>query len=273
MAEAAPLDGRPQPARGILPRAAAEALRRRGAGGGDAVLGLGQAYREVSFTLHRRRDPRHRRRHRLRPRGADAHSGRLRAARRRHAVDPWAAGALRDARRGGRRRDRLRAARAAGRGPGDVPAGGRQHHAGRSREPHPRTASSTPARSGRAPAAGWSGSDPHPRHPDALPQPLRRQPAEGGAGQVAGGGGASSASSTIPPAASMWAPRRRSTTLSPSRGHRRGPGGDPHSRHAGGDARASATPCSSCATAPDHPSRRGEHRTSRAQVDLIGHMV
>ena len=81
---AAPADGRARPAGRILPRAAADALpatrsssRRRASRSG--------AYRDVDFKLHAGRDPGHRRRDRLRPRGADPHARRLRAARRRHA--------------------------------------------------------------------------------------------------------------------------------------------------------------------------------------------
>ena len=83
-ADAAPADGRPRPAGGILPRAAAEAAPRprwscEATGPGARTAPTATS----SFDAARRRDPRHRRRHRLRPRGADPHAGRLRAARRR----------------------------------------------------------------------------------------------------------------------------------------------------------------------------------------------
>ena len=84
-------------------------------------LGLDGQYRDVELRAACRRDLGHRRRDRLGPRGGLPHPVRLRAADRRAPAGRRPAGAPRLARRCGRSRHRLRAARAAHRGPRAVP--------------------------------------------------------------------------------------------------------------------------------------------------------
>ena len=132
-------------------------------------LGLRGAYRDVDFTLHAGE---------ILGIAGVIGSGREELSRTLAGFAPHDAGTLTHprqgrgaglARRRGRPRHRLRAARAAHRGPGPVPAGRRQHHAG---EPG-RAAPLRPDRHARrAPAGqrvGRAAAHPHAGHRHALP--------------------------------------------------------------------------------------------------------
>ena len=127
-------------------------------------LSLGQAYEDVSFKLHAGE---------ILGIAGVIGSGREELTRTLAGFAPHDGGRLvvggrevrlGDAGRGGRSRHRLHPARAARRGPGAVPAGRRQHHARRPRQPHP----ARPDRRARgAPAGdelGRAPEDPHARH-------------------------------------------------------------------------------------------------------------
>ena len=177
------------------------------AGRGATASALAGAYRDVELQAARGRDPRHRRRDRLGPRGADA--ARWPASRR------TTAGTLSDRRPRGAlalaRPRRSTAASATSRASGAPRAWCCSCRSPpTSRWPSLeslRRRGLIDTRAERRLASDWVErlQHPHARHRHALPQPLRRQPAEGRAGEVA-----ERASSQHPdPRPSDARPRRR----------------------------------------------------------------
>ena len=148
-------------------------------------LSQGKAYRDVSFKLRARGNPRDCRRDRFGPRGVDADACRFCSPYRRLAQNRRQKCRVGDAGRRGRSRRRLHPAGTAGRGPGAVPAGLGEHHAGRSDEPHALRPDRWAGGEPTGQELGRTPQDSDAQHPRALPQPLRRQPAESRVGEVA----------------------------------------------------------------------------------------
>ena len=183
---AASADGRPQPAGRILPRAAAEAVPRRGRARGRRAVAWPAPTSDVSFKLHAGE---------ILGIAGVIGSGREELTRTLAGFAPHDGGRLLD------RRPRGAAAHRRPRRSTSASATSRASGASRAwccscRSP-PTSRWPTSASLRRyglidaargAPAGdelGRAAEDPHARHRHALPQPLRRQPAEGGAGQMA----------------------------------------------------------------------------------------
>ena len=212
----------------------------------------------------RRRDPRHCRRHRLGPRGADAHACRLCAR-------TTAAGSSSAAARCGCNTP----AEAVDLGIGYIPRERRVEGlvlflpvaANITLADLGSLSTARPDRRARgAPAGDELGRAPegaHARHRHALPQPLRRQPAEGRAGEMAErqGEGAD-------PRSPDARPRRRRQgggLRAGARGHRGGRRGHPDLRHAGGDHRAQPHRAGDARRRDHPPDAANPGRTSRGR--------